>query len=475
MLNRCSVLRQAQDDNKGIDMNDKSNTKLQTRFDGLSQSEMGMGGMRDKLDKITPTSTSMSVTEAQNWYSSVGDIQNIVDIPAEDATREWIEITTNREDLKISRLIQNRFLELGFKEKVKDLIRYSRMYSMGGFLYYGIDSAIPQTAVVLETPMPRAINRIDYINVFSPDKVNVNTDLTDPLGINYHRPDLRINSIKVHPSRYHWLIQSYLPEKNIGVSVIQTVLDAVKASSIGLWSISSILSELSIKVFKSPSVNSEDPVKLFELITLIRQAISTQGVFAAGEGETLERLNVNVPALKEILDFILDKISGLSKIPKSRLSGQSQGTLTGGQYDLVSYYDSIAKFQENQLRPIIERAITLIISETSGKVYSALGGKIESLDWEFKFKNLWKLSETESSEVALRKAQGDKIYIETGVLAPSEVRKKRFDDLEEFGNVKSEDLDFGSTDPQIDPNADNGNDASMKSKDAINRVSTATP
>lgn len=451
---------------------DKSN-KLAIRLDGLSQSEMGMGGMRDKLDKITPYSSGLSFSDSQNWYLSNGYIQNIVDIPAEDATREWIEIKTNRDDLGISRLIQNRFVELDFQRKLKELIRYSRMYSLGGFLYYGIDSSIPQTDIVLEQAMPESINRIDYINVFGPDMVSLLPNAINPLGVNYHRPELRINSIKLHPSRYHWLILSYLPEKNTGVSVIQTVLDAVKAQGIALWSISSILSELSIKVFKSPSVNTDDPAKLFELISLIRQAISTQGVFAAGEGESLERLNGVIPGIKESLDFILENMSGLSKIPKSRLSGQSQGTLTGGQYDLVSYYDSIAKFQEIELRPIIERCISLIVRETSGKVYSALGGNIQSLDWEFEFENLWKLSETESADVNLKKAQADKIYVETGVLAPAEVRKNRFDDLEEFGDVKSEDLDFASPDPQIDPNADNSNDASTKSKDAINRVSTA--
>ena len=433
---------------------DKRN-KLAIRLDGLSQSEMGMGGMRDKLDKITPYSSGLSFSDSQNWYLSNGYIQNIVDIPAEDATREWIEIKTNRDDLGISRLIQNRFVELDFQRKLKELIRYSRMYSLGGFLYYGIDSSIPQTDIILEQAMPESINRIDYINVFGPQFVNIipNTaagDNVNPLSINYHRPDLSINSVKVHPSRYHWLILSYLTEKNTGVSVIQTVLDAVKAQGIALWSISSILSELSIKVFKSPSVNTEDPAKLFELISLIRQAISTQGVFAAGEGESLERLNGVSPGINESLDFILENMSGLSKIPKSRLSGQSQGTLTGGQYDLVSYYDSIAKFQEIELRPIIERAISLIVRETSGKVYSALGGKIQSLDWEFEFENLWKLSETESSDVNLKKAQADKIYVETGVLAPAEVRKNRFDDLEEFGDVKSEDLDFAS--PLPDPN-----------------------
>ena len=433
---------------------DKRN-KLAIRLDGLSQSEMGMGGMRDKLDKITPYSSGLSFSDSQNWYLSNGYIQNIVDIPAEDATREWIEIKTNRDDLGISRLIQNRFVELDFQRKLKELIRYSRMYSLGGFLYYGIDSSIPQTDIILEQAMPESINRIDYINVFGPQFVNIipNTaagDNVNPLSINYHRPDLSINSVKVHPSRYHWLILSYLTEKNTGVSVIQTVLDAVKAQGIALWSISSILSELSIKVFKSPSVNTEDPAKLFELISLIRQAISTQGVFAAGEGESLERLNGVIPGIKESLDFILENMSGLSKIPKSRLSGQSQGTLTGGQYDLVSYYDSIAKFQEIELRPIIERCISLIVRETSGKVYSALGGNTKELDWEFEFENLCKISEIESSDVNLKKAQADKIYVETGVLAPAEVRKNRFDDLEEFGDVKSEDLDFAS--PLPDPN-----------------------
>lgn len=418
------------------------NNKLAIRFDGLSQQEMGMGGMRDKLDKITPSTNGLSFSDSQNWYLSNGYIQNIIDIPAEDATREWICIKTNRDDLGISRLIQNRFVELDFQRKLKELIRYSRMYSLGGFLYYGIDSSIPQTDIVLEQAMPESINRIDYINVFGPELVALLPNAINPLGINYHRPELRINGIKLHPSRFHWLILSYLPEKNTGVSVIQTVLDAVKAQGIALWSISSILSELSIKVFKSPSVNTEDPAKLFELIALIRQAISTQGVFAAGEGESLERLNGVIPGIKESLDFILENMSGLSKIPKSRLSGQSQGTLTGGQYDLVSYYDSIAKFQEIELRPIIERAISLIVRETSGKVYSALDGDTKGLDWEFEFENLWKLSETESADVGLKKAQADKIYVEAGVLAPAEVRSKRFDDLEEFGNVKTESLDF---------------------------------
>lgn len=421
--------------------------KIVKRFDGFSQEEMGIGTGKDKLQKVKPVAEFMTVSDSQNWYLSNGFMQNIIDIPAEDSTREWIEIETNKDDLNISRLIQNRLEELQFQRKLKDLIRFSRMYNQGGFLYYGIDHPIPQTDVILEKPIPLDLNKIDYINVFSPSSVVLHESEYNPLSKNYHNLDLKINSLKIHPSRFNWLVISFIPEKNTGVSVIQTIKDAVIAQGISLWSISSILSELSIKVFKSPQVDSSSPEKLYELLALIRTSISSQGVFAAGENESLERLEANVPGLKDIFDYLLENLSGLAKIPKSRLSGQSQGTITGGQYDLISYYDSIAKFQEIELRPILEKAILLIINERQGEIYKRLNGNINSLDWKFDFKPLWKLSETEESDIKLKQSQTDQIYISTAVLSPQEVRSKRFQDLENFKNIHSETIDFSVIPP----------------------------
>jgi uncharacterized protein len=414
-------------------------------LDSLSQADMGMGGTRDKLDRVKARFDNLSINDSEEWYLSNGFIQKIVDIPAKDATREWITIKTNRDDLNISRVIQNRVSELQFLKKLTDLIRYSRMYNLGGFLYYGIDHSIPQTDLVLEKSLPFDLNKIEYINVFSPLQVNILDNSNNPLAIDYSIPEIRINGIKVHRSRYEWLVHSYLPDRNTGISAIQTVLDAAKSQGIALWSVTTLLSELSIKVFKSPDVNSADPNKLFELLALIRSAISTQGVFGAGENESLERLNANVPGLKDIFDFLIETLAGLSEIPKSRLLGQAQGTITGGQNDLISYYDSIAKFQEIELRPIIENAIKLIVNERSGEVYKLLAGNTSQLDWEFEFNPLWKLTATEKADVELKQSQADKIYIESAVLSPSEVRSKRFQDLEEFGDVKSENINFANT------------------------------
>lgn len=409
-------------------------------LDSLSQVDMGMGGIKDKLQRVKPQAEVLSVIDSENWYEANGFIQRIVDIPAEDATREWITIKTNREDLNISRLIQNRLVELDFPKKLKELIRYSRMYNMGGFLYFGIDHAIPQTDVMLNTPIPQDLNKIEFVNVFTPLHANILTQNENPLSKEYQKPKIRISGIEIHESRFYWLVNSYIPNKNRGISIIQTLLDGAKAHGIALWSVTTLLSELSVKVFKSPQIDNLNPDKTLELLNLIRTSISTQGVFAANNEESFERLNVNLPHLKDIFDFLIETISGLSQIPKSRLLGQAQGTITGGQYDLVSYYDSIAKFQEIELRPILERVIGLVIRERSGQIYRTLGESVGSLDWEFKFNPLWKLSDSEQSDIYLKQAQADKIYIESAVLSPNEVRKQRFEELETFQNVTSESL-----------------------------------
>lgn len=410
-------------------------------LDGLVQSDMGMGTYRDKIKKITPEFEKIDPVQAQNWYASDGFIQNIIDAPAEDSIREWFTIDTNREDIQLSRLIQNRLTELDFAKKLTELIRYIRLFNMGGILYYDIDSKIPQTPNELAKPL-RELNKIESIKVFSPKNIQFQFDV-NPLSKNYDNPKIRIGNAEVHSSRYKWICNGFLPDLQTGISALQTILPAIIAASTTLWSLTNALSELSIKTFKSPQVDT-DETKLVELISLIRHCTSTQSVFAHGVDESLERLNINLGGIDKALDYIMDTLSGLSKIPKSRLFGQAQGSITGGQYDLKTYYDNIAKFQEIELRPIIDKTIELTLKETSGQIYKEVGNT--NIDWEVKFNPLYKLNEIEQSDVNLKQAQTDQIYINLAVVSPDEVRQKRFNELEEFSNIKTENLNFETKD-----------------------------
>lgn len=407
------------------------------RYDSLVNYGTGRGTSRDKLEGLRPHVRYISPDEARSWYAANGFIQNIIDEPAEDAVREWIEIRTNRDaDLNISRLIINRLDELNAREKLKELVRYSRLYAEGGFLYAGINATVPQTELVLATPRPAELNRIEFLNVFGPDKVSIVDNAVTPLSVDYHAKKYYIQGVSVHESRLKHLVRKYIHEYRMGISVVETILDAVKGQDTALWSVTSLIEEMAVWVFKSPEVKDMAPQKLAELISQMRSVLSTQSKIAIAEDEDIQRISgtdAGKGFLKELFDFIFENLSGMAHMPKSRLMGQSQGVITAGQYDLLSYYEKVSKFQENELRPILYWLIDMVISEREGAVYKALSGNIAGLDWELDFKPLWKLAPDEQAKVELAQAQADQIYETTGVLTPSEIKTNRFGELEAFG------------------------------------------
>ena len=413
------------------------------RTDSLEHRASGMGTGKDKITGLNPRYSQMQSTTSRQWYMTNGFIQNIIDAPAEDATREWITVRTNMDNddpesgIKgrgISRLIMNRLEDLGLRKKIKELIRFSRLYQNGGFLFWGVEADAPQSDTQLKDPMPADVRKLDFVNVFGPDRAQLQYQIDDPLSRNYHRPAFFVSGEPIDPSRLSWMVHSYLPEERRGVSVLDTILDAIRAQDVALWSVTSLLFEMSVKVFTSEKVAATDPEKLQTFLADMMSVMSTQESVALDAGESLTRLDSNASSngqIKQLFDFIFDNLAGLSRIPKSRLMGNSQGVITAGQFDLVSYYDNIAKFQELEVRPIIEKAIRLVVHESQGEISRLLGADIESLDWEFDFNPLWKIGPVEQADIDLKTAQTDQIYVTTAVLSPSEVKTKRFADLEQ--------------------------------------------
>lgn len=420
--------------------------KVAMRRDSMVDQATGMGTReRDKLLGLTPSPVIVESTTARQWFRANGFMQNIVNGPAEDALREWITIKTNRDDdLNISRLIDNRLYDLKVREKLTDLIRYSRMYNLGGFLFFGVLAQSPQVDEALALPMPRDILQLDYLNVFGPDWVSIRDDYHHPLGKNFRKVSFSVSGVEVHDTRIAWLKRNYSPEEKRGVSVIETVLDSIKAQDTSLWSATSLLSEMSVKILQTP-LAQKGGQELADLLHLMRTVISTQGAMAIADNEQLTRLNaagIADSGLKQIFDFIFENLAGMAQMPKSRIMGQSQGVITAGQFDLLSYYESIARFQELEVRPILEKIIELVICEKNGNIYRALGGQTRNLDWELEFNPMWRMGPVEQAETELKEAQADTMYVNAGVVSGSEVRNKRFKDLEDFSHWQEPVLDF---------------------------------
>lgn len=153
--------------------------------------------------------------------------------------------------------------------------------------------------------------------------------------------------------------------------------------------------------------------------------------------------------LPEIVDTYTDTWGKIVKTIKINIFKNNNDLIFSMTPDFLrAYYESVARFCENEIRPILNWIIGLIIKERRGDIYKALQGNIDNLDWEIEFNPLWIEDTKEKADRELREAQRDQIYVTTQVLSPSEVRMMRFKDLEEFDSWQASPVDFSTAEVQ---------------------------
>lgn len=402
------------------------------RNDGLSNENLGMGTDRDKLTGTNPNNTTeLTPSNALQFWKALSMLRKVVNAPAEDSVRNGWEIQTNINP-DLDRAISNRLYELDVTDKLIDAIRYMRIYSKGSLVYYCITANKPQYLDQLGNPIEN-IDRLETINVLDADQFNLLYNTNSPLSSLYDTPDAFIEGVKIHPSRYRWSIKDYNRKLQTGRSTLDDCLESIKSHGIAHWSVTSIFTELASKVFKSPSVGKDlEGKKLQEFLQRLRLAMSTQTVLALNTDEVFEKQTYNLTGIKEALDFIIETISIVSEIPQARLKGAAHGVLASGNYDMLSYFESVKRLQTTIVYPILNDLVNLVIRENNPEVRKFVSKNFDKVDWEIKFNPLWELSDGEKAEIELKRSQRDKLDIESGKISPIEARQldKRLSGLE---------------------------------------------
>jgi phage-related protein (TIGR01555 family) len=180
---------------------------------------------------------------------------------------------------------------------------------------------------------------------------------------------------------------------------------------------------MATKIFKSDLIANMSPEKRGELLEKLKHLMITMSSLALTKDEDFQKLTYNVTGMKEVFEFIIDNLAGVSEIPKNILLGKSHGVVTAGEYDTLNYYAKVSQFQENKARPIIDKIIDMIIREQKGEIWAALGGQVDDLDWDYEFNTLWVLDPATQADVDLKNAQRDAADFSTGKATSSELRE----------------------------------------------------
>lgn len=434
--------------------------------DGYVDTITGRGLGNDRAGRPAGSGVRKTDEALLNLYKANGGMQRVVNAPADDATRKGFKIVT--EDPEDNALIQKRWVELDLQAKFRDLVKFMQIYPQGSALFIGLLASDMTRQRDFTKPMPPSILEIDFVNSMNhPGDFTVQSvPVNDPTMREFGQVFFRIMGGAVHSSWVIWLAHEWDKKDNEGISRVNSVYDAMAAQDSALWSVSTMVQQLSMMIYTSDKFMSMSPAKKQEFGAKVRNFFETNSFWGIKDGEKVDRLNYQFTGLKDILDFIFQNISLYSQIPQNILIGRAQGILTAAEEDTINYYSFIGQFQKSKLERLYRQMIDLLLLERRGELFRRHGGKLE---YTIEFEPLWELSPSFKADLEEKNAKRDLTDVQSGKVADTQELRDRDPhysmvdkEKEEGGEEDDDDTNRAASTAQSDNPKDKKTDGDAK-------------
>lgn len=413
---------------------------------------IGIAATDKKVNTNFVQSQDLTRSEIIDLYRGEGIAKKIIDIPAQDMVREWIKVTADTKDSVLRAMDQ-----LKARQAMRSAIKWARLYG-GSMILMGINDGTKGKATdVLQKPLREDnIKSFEFLQVYNRTEVHWNgTDIDmDAKSRNFGQPlfytifpaDNTGVFFKVHHSRVLRFIGEELPNRESrarqgwGDSVLQSTYIRLRGFGEAMISTESILEEFVMGVMTIKNLQDlvstpgqEDALQ--KRLQQIDQAKHILNTILVDVEEEFTRMSANVNGIKDLLEFLKAVISAVAEIPQVKLFGeQSKGIGAGAVGNIRLYYDGISDRQDSDLRPHLERIISLLIKSDN------FTGEVGE-NWRLEFNPLWKLTAQEIAAMRLDVAKSDDIYLKNAVITPKEVADSRFG-----GETYSQETKLGTED-----------------------------
>lgn len=402
--------------------------------DSLQNLLSGMGGYGDKTVFTQFGHVPMDQAQLQIAYRNDWIARKVIDIPAQDATREWRAWQADKEDItKLEELER----DLRIQRKTRTVMQKARLYG-GGALVMGVAQGNPDQELVVDKIKAGSLKFVHAVSRYELSAGPINRDLMSPY---YGEPEYyqrnAIGSgvqVKFHPSRVVRFVGLEYPDSNTsdgwGDPVLQIVQQAIKAAGSVSQGVAHLVEEAKVDVIKIPSLTSQimNPdyeARMRRRFGLASDAKSIYKMLLLDKEEEWDRIEQNFSTMPDLVKMYLLLASGAADIPATRMLGQSPvGMNSTGDSDTRNYYDRIANEQNTDIGPVLDRLDEVLIR-------SALGDRPEEL--HYIWNPLWQLDEKDRAAVNYQKAQTFKIDVDAGLVDPAVLKDARENQLIEDG------------------------------------------
>lgn len=448
-------------------MTDKSPAQM---TDGFQNLVANLGTSRDKAAANGYVVDALDVQMLETAYRSAPIARKIIDMPAEDAFREWREWQA---DTKQISAIEAEEARLNLKGKLIKTMKSARLHG-GAAVYIGTTDSDP------EQPLnPKSVKRggLKYLTVLSRYELIEGDIQRDPRLQGYGEPAFYSMSagdaatVKIHPSRLVVFRGMEAPTTAIsqdswGDSVLTGALETIQRLDATLANVASLVFEAKIDVIKIKDFTQglRSGGATYEQLMLRRFALAStakgiNGALLLDADEDYSQKSASFATLPDVMDRFAQMCASAAGIPVTLLFGQSPGGLNAtGESDVRGYYDRIKVMQSLDVSPALS-----VLDECL--IYSALGNRSAEIFYDWR--SLWQVSAKERAEIGDKLASAFEKIHRMDVLPIEAVGKAVVNAFTEAGVAPGFEADVAEF---YNPDGDDDDDTPIEPADAAPRT-----
>ena len=440
--------------------------------DGFANFVTGLGGGNAKTSAHTYVIDHDQVT-LENAYRVSTWFGKIVDIPADDATREWRTWKAEKGDIE---LIEAEEKRLQVRQKVRQALIWARLY--GGAVIVPI--GLPGDNIQPLNSERIAKGSIKALTVLSRHEITAQDMIKDPMDPLYGHPrSYTINSgsgqqVSLHPSRVIRFNGRTVNNRRVGTdgwgdSIWMHLSDAVAAADSAASVIDALLQEAKIDVVRIKNMVSQmangdaeaSYIRRWQMVAVLK---GISNVLMLDGDDEWDQKQITWTGLPDVTNTLLNILAGASDIPLTRLTGKQESGLSGkDEGSLRNYYDSVKANQELKIAPSLAPLDDMVIR-------SALGHSDAGI-WS-PWVPLFQLSESEKAEIDKKEAEAVDIYARTGLIPSDALAKTAQNRMIESGRWPGLDEAIEESNNDLDANG-NPEDLDMSEEEQTPRQNAA--
>lgn len=362
--------------------------KVRRIFDGLWNAATGLGTRADPTRSRAYCLTPIRRDEIEAAFRSSGLMRKVIEIPALDMVREWIDWKAEADDIE---KLENEVKRLGLVQAVYEAEILRGLG--GGAIVLGMAGDWQMPAL----PTPRA-GQIAFLRVVSRWQLTVSDWDEDFASPEYGRPKYFTFAgdrakTRIHPSRVICFKADPLPAINVmaahedrfwGESKVQRGMDAVMNCDNAMAAFAGLIDKTRNTIIGIPGLADtvSDPAARDALQKRIADMATGESMhhvtlYDAGDGanggEKIDHRQITWAGIPEIIRVYAETVSAIYDIPMTRLWGKAaEGMSASGQSQQQDWNKAIRARQTIQLAPCLDALFRFLIPSALGRVDTSI-------------------------------------------------------------------------------------------------------